>query len=67
MPLINSDDYTKIVNLSKEIEDNFKNLDKDISLYLESFIKTIFKISKIYYISNYYYLKNYNNLHKLKK
>ena len=45
MPSINSDDYTKIVNLSKEIEDNFKNLEKIKNDIIESLKNTIQKLN----------------------
>ena len=45
MPSINSDDFTKIVNLSKEIEKNFQNLEKIKNDIIESLKNTIQKLN----------------------
>ena len=45
MPSINSDDFTKIVNLSQEIEKNFQNLEKMKNDIIESLKNTIQKLN----------------------
>ena len=45
IPSINSDEFTKIVNLSKEIENNFKNLKKIKNDIIESLKNTIQKLN----------------------